>query len=289
MFGYVRGYIPELKVREHEYYKGTYCGLCRAMGKCTGQCSRMSLSYDFVAFALLRFALVGETTSFSQKRCILHPLKKRNVMNRNDQLDFCSYASALLTYHKVRDDLCDEGFAKRLFTRVFLLPTASQMRKKTVRKSDSLKELDNMTASSLKRLAEYEESGNTSVDTPAELFGRIMAEYLSFGLDGSNKKIAYNAGLCLGKWIYIADALDDIKEDLEKKRYNPFLMLYNGTIPTADEAAKISEALKIELSELENALDLIDYGNDLTIKNIIYNIIYLGMPRRIEGIVEKLK
>ena len=32
MFGYVRPYRPELRVREDEYYKGTYCGLCKAMG-----------------------------------------------------------------------------------------------------------------------------------------------------------------------------------------------------------------------------------------------------------------
>ena len=56
MYGYIRTFDPELKVREQEYYRAVYCGLCRTMGKCTGQCSRMTLSYDFTLFALVRMA-----------------------------------------------------------------------------------------------------------------------------------------------------------------------------------------------------------------------------------------
>ena len=48
MFGYIKPHSPELKVREDAYYRGVYCGLCRAMGRCTGCLSRFTLSYDFV-------------------------------------------------------------------------------------------------------------------------------------------------------------------------------------------------------------------------------------------------
>ena len=54
MFGYIKPLTPELRIREHECYRAYYCGLCRAMGKCTGQCSRMTLSYDFVFLAAVR-------------------------------------------------------------------------------------------------------------------------------------------------------------------------------------------------------------------------------------------
>ena len=57
MFGYIRTDTPELRVKENEYYKAVYCGLCRAQGKCTGQCSRMTLSYDMAFLALLRLAV----------------------------------------------------------------------------------------------------------------------------------------------------------------------------------------------------------------------------------------
>ena len=58
MFGYVKPNIPELKVKDNELYKATYCGLCRAMGKCTGCASRFTLSYDFAFAAVLRLAVM---------------------------------------------------------------------------------------------------------------------------------------------------------------------------------------------------------------------------------------
>ena len=75
MYGYLRIHAPELKVREQEYYRAVYCGLCRTMGKCTGQCSRMTLSYDFTLFALVRMALTGETAAFRRRRCMAHPTR----------------------------------------------------------------------------------------------------------------------------------------------------------------------------------------------------------------------
>ena len=57
MFGYVKPNIPELRVRENELYKATYCGLCRTMGKTTGCLSKLTLNYDFAFLALVRFVL----------------------------------------------------------------------------------------------------------------------------------------------------------------------------------------------------------------------------------------
>ena len=290
MFGYVRTMTPELKIKEHEYYKGTYCGLCKAMGKCTGQCSRLSLNYDFVMFALLRFAISKEMTSFSQERCALHLIKKRNVMNRNDELDHSAYVSALLSYHKVKDNIADEGFFSRLSSRIFLLPFASKMRCKAIKK-DNFKELDARCAEILGRLAEMEKDDSLmpSVDVPAGEFGALLGELLADGYSGAEKRIAYSIGLHLGKWIYIADALDDLEGDEKNARYNPFLRLYGTSALSESDADGIRIALKNELIELESALDLVDFGSDPTVKNLIYNIIYLGMPKRIEEITEKFK
>ena len=76
MFGYIKPNIPELKVKEHELYKATYCGLCHTMGKCTGCLSRLTLSYDITFFALLREMLSGTKVEFVKKRCVRHPIKK---------------------------------------------------------------------------------------------------------------------------------------------------------------------------------------------------------------------
>ena len=290
MFGYVRTMTPELKIKEHEYYKGTYCGLCKSMGKCTGQCSRLSLNYDFVMFALLRFALSGEQTSFSQKRCALHLIKKRNIMNRNAELDRSAYVSALLCYHKVKDDISDEKFFGRLSSCLFLLPTAARMRRKAIKKGNCA-ELDKHCAKILGKLSGIEKDNSLlpSVDIPAKEFGSLLGELLADGYSGAEQRIAHSIGLHLGKWIYIADALDDLEDDEKKSRYNPFLRLYGTSSLTQEQAEGITIALKNELIELECAINLVDFGSDPTVKNLIFNIIYLGMPKRIEEITEKFK
>ena len=286
MFGYVKVHKPELKVREYEVYRGAYCGLCRAMGKCTGQCSRMSLSYDFAFLALLRVTFTRDSLEFASGRCIAHPLVKRSYLKRNSSLDYCAGAAAILNYHKIKDDISDEKGLKRL--RAFcLLPFVSHSRRRALRRL-GLSSLDESISAGLSRLSEIERSGISSVDAPAAAFGEILGDIISFGLDGNEKRIAYSLGCAIGKWIYASDALEDWREDGEKGRYNPFILLYGKAAPTPEDIESISVSLKNQLFSAEGAADLIDFTNE-DIKNIIWNILYLGLPHRIEAIGEHPK
>ena len=287
MFGYVKVNSSELKVKEYELYRGTYCGLCRAMGKCTGQCSRMTLSYDFVFLALVRIVLEEreEEVRFEQKRCLAHPIKKRNSMVRNASLDYSAYAAALLNFHKLADDISDEKGLKKVVA-VLAKPFVSGGRKKSF--ENGFEALDEKVREGLVRLSQLEKSECASVDEPAELFGAILGDIMSFGLDGASARIAYRLGFEVGAWIYIADALDDMRSDLEKGRYNPILKLYGGVIPDAEQLEGISIAIKNRLYGATDALDLMDF-KDESIKNLLINLLCLGMPERIEDIIEKYK
>ena len=280
MFGYVRVSSPELRVKEYEFYRGTYCGLCRSMGKCTGQCSRMTLSYDFAFLALLRITFLKEKVCFEQKRCLVHPLKKRNTMRHTPSLAYCAGAAALLNYHKLLDDLSDESGLKKLRARA-ALPFVAHSRRKALKAG--LGELDESIASGLAELASIEKKRMASVDAPALAFGNILAQIVSHGLPEPEHRVAYRLGQTVGRWIYIADALDDWGEDAEKGRYNPFLLLYGGALPLEEELDGIRNALKNELFGAEAAADLMEFENPI-IRELIYNILYLGMPERIRGI-----
>lgn len=280
MFGYVRVNSPELKVKEYEFYRGTYCGLCRSMGKCTGQCSRMTLSYDFAFLALLRITFLKESVSFGQKRCLAHPLKKRNYMKHNSSLAYCAGAAALLNYHKIADDLSDERGFKKLRA-LLLRPFMAHSRKKALKAG--LGELDEKIAEGLARLSDAERSGVASVDIPAGIFGELLAHIISFDLAESDARIGAALGRTVGKWIYIADALDDLEEDAKNGRYNPFLLLYGGTLPDEQKREGIRLALKNQLYDAEAAADLMEFENE-AIQQIVWNILYLGLPERIEKI-----
>ncbi len=279
MFGYVRVESSELKVKEYECYRAVYCGLCRAMGKCTGQCSRMTLSYDIAFLAVCRMALLGEIPHFEQKRCFVHPLRKRSVAKRNETLDYCAGAAAILTYHQLCDDLADERGGKHFRARM-AKPFAKKWRKRAAKQG--LSALDEEVAAGLVRLSAIESKKKSSVDEPAAVFGDILASIMSFGLPEDKARIAEAAGRAIGRWIYIADALDDAADDEARGRYNPFLLLY-GHVPTDEEREGIEIALKNELFFAESAIDLIDFSCE-ELKSIVYNILYLGMPRRIERI-----
>ena len=280
MFGYIRTDVPEMRVRENEYYRAVYCGLCRSQGKCTGQCSRFTLNYDMVFLALLRIALEGKQVEIKRGRCIAHPFKKRAYVTHCEPLAYCAYAAAILTHGKVADDLVDEKGFKR-FKASLIKPFTSHMRKKALKK---YAELDERVSSGLKRLSEIEAEGLASVDVPADAFGEILADILSYGLEGTDEKIMRNIGRHVGRWIYIIDAADDLDEDIKKNRFNAFAKLYGGRI-SDDERESVANSLRLELLAAEPAFDLIDYNELYDIEAIIGNIIYLGMPSTAERVL----
>ena len=287
MFGYVKVNSAELKVKEYEFYRGTYCGLCRSMGKCTGQCSRMTLSYDFVFLALVRIALLDTKAEFEQKRCLAHPLKKRNSMKRNEILDYCAEAASILNYRKIEDDLSDEKGFKKLRARL-ALPFVSHARKTALRRHPELEKLDSALKLRLDELDAIEKDTNLGVDSPADSFGRLLGELMAFGLEGSRARIAYEIGRGVGGWIYIADAIDDMSEDLKRARYNPIIKLYGGRLPSADELEMINIGLCNRLLSTEAAFDLLESENE-SVKNIIANILFMGLTSKTEDIIRAYK
>lgn len=271
MFGYIRAMTPQLRVIENEYYRAAYCGLCRAMGACTGQCSRFALSYDMTFFALLRIALRGESPSFGQKGCIAHPFRRWNYMKRNADLDLCAAVSALLTYYKCVDDRTDERGSRRLKA-VLAMPFAKRMRRKAKR---LVAEADTIIADGMEALAQLEKECVPSVDRPAGVFGDMMGKLFSIGLDRDRARIAYCMGLHYGRWLYILDAADDLQEDIRRDRYNPYRYLVPGGVllPTSTVDVLIGE-----LAAAEPALDLIGWQGQDVLHELILNIVYLGLP-----------
>lgn len=285
MYGYLRVHAPELKVRQQEYYRAVYCGLCRTMGKCTGQCSRMTLSYDFTCFALVRMVLTGEAPAIKRRRCPVHFLRKRPMAEPTEDLALCSCMSAILAYHKIRDDLRDEqGFRRTVATAA--APFVGSIRRRALKRGYA--EADRAVAQAMRDLCELEDSRPPSVDEPASLFGELMATLLGYGLTGNPAKLAHTIGYHVGRWIYILDAADDFTEDVKIGRYNPLACLYGDPAMTELPDGKRQElrtALLAELLELECAFDLLDTEGKPDLAGILSNILYEGMPREIDRVL----
>ena len=277
MFGYVKPDIKELLVKEHEFYKTTYCGICRSMKKHTGALSTVTITYDSVFLALVRMAYIPDSElASSMRRCVAHPLKKKCMLTDNSAVEYTARAFAILSYYKMKDDLSDEGLGKRM------LVNATRPILASAKKKASLTELADIVKDRLDKISVIERERRPSIDEPAELFGELLGEIFSFGLEGSDRLVTYECGFHLGKFILLADAIDDYDSDLKSGKYNPYVIAYGGAKLTYENKQNVKTSLLIECKKLENAINLIPFGNKITIENIVRNIIYLGLTKRIE-------
>jgi hypothetical protein len=177
MFGYVKPVPKELLVKEYDFYKATYCGVCRAMKSHTGGLSNVTLSYDSVILALVRMLAVEDSEiGAKMKRCIAHPLKKRCMLVENSALEYTARAFAILTYYKMKDDLSDEGIGKRLLT-LPLRPVLSKGKRRA-----KIEPLETFVKEKLDAITRLERAGCKSVDEPAILFGELLGEVFAGGL-----------------------------------------------------------------------------------------------------------
>ena len=280
MFGYVLADKSALRIREYDYYKATYCGLCHAMGKCTGCASRLTLSYDMTFFALLRQMLATQSVEFEKKRCVVHPIKKVNTVKIEPQLEYSAYVGGILTSGKIIDDINDEKGFKRFGARL-LRAFFYSMEKKSSKKYP---ELSRSINEGLCELSTLEKKRVASIDEPANVFGKIMAKALSFELEGEKKIVAEGIGRRIGRWLYIVDALDDYERDKKSGSYNPFVLLYNGEDFTDEDITSISTMLEAELALAFSAIELLDDDKDKNRSEIIKNILCLGMPASVKRV-----
>ena len=281
VFGYVKPDVKELLVKEHEFYKSTYCGICRSMKKHTGALSTVTITYDSVFLAMVRMAYMPDPElGSSMRRCVAHPLKKRCMLTDNSAIEYTARAFAILSYYKMKDDLADEGLAKRM------LVSATRPILSSAKKKASLNDLAEIVKDRLEKISEIEKKRLPSIDEPAELFGELLGEIFAYGFEGSDRLVTYECGFHLGKFILLADAIDDYDDDAKSGKYNPFVISYGGAPLSRENKQNVKTALLIECQKLENAINLIPFGKKITIENIVRNIIYLGLTKRIKFLDE---
>ncbi len=292
MFGYVRPCTGELKVKEYDLYRAVYCGICRSLGGAAGCLARLTLSYDSVFLASLRFLAAGTAPEVREGRCPFHPLKKRPVAEDCDELRFAAAATVILADGKIRDDVKDEGGMKKLAAAA-ARPFVSGMAKKAVKRGgDVFRGMSEDVKKYVGELSDLEKDGCASLDETAERFGSLMSRVFSAGCeDGEKSRILAEAGRSAGRFVYAADAADDVLRDKKKKRYNPLLLswgdratetIYDGKKKREILARPVAEAVMtaamLDLRRLPPAVELLCEGGDPGISAIVRNTVYLGMP-----------
>lgn len=278
MFGYVVANFDKLDNDEKQQYRSCYCGLCRALGKHHGTISRISLTYDMTFLVLLLSSLYNADSVIKTEKCIIHPLKEHHYW-QNKITDYAADMNIILAYHNSIDDWEDDRkilslCEAKLFEKAYRL-VATRYPRQCSTISECLEELSRI-----------ERKGELNADIPANSFGNLMGEIFVMKEDEYAEKLRA-FGRCLGRFIYIMDACLDLKKDIEKERYNPFVNTSN--IGLAGYGSKLyyeyfSDILNLLMSDCIEKYKLLPINKD---KKLIENILYSGVWTKFE--VEKNK
>lgn len=265
MFGYVRPLRPRLESEEWERYQAAYCGLCHNLrGQC-GFAARFVLNYDFLFLALLLEE--EEEREACLRRCAAHPVKGRPCLSGTFASALCAQESVILTYHKLRDGVADEGFFGGLKYRVAAVLLAPAYRRARASRGP----FDAHVRSCLDELDELERQNSPKLDRVADTFARLLAAAAPTGgndfLDRPRQQLLYH----LGRWIYLTDALDDLSEDMARGRYNPLAARF-GQEPDREY---LSATMSHSLALAQSAFQLLPRTSW---SGILENILYLGLP-----------
>ena len=279
MFGYIKPCAPELKVKEQEAYRAVYCGLCKELGRSYGQLSRMTLSYDFAFLSVLAMGVRGDAVEFRQERCMVHPLKKRNICQSCGSLELSAAMAIILLYHKLQDNIADGDAAEKAAC-LLALPTAKAAYDKAAAKLPALAKL---TEEQMAAQVALEKERCSSVDRAAEPTAKILEALLgSLSEDETQQLVLIRIGYLLGRCIYLMDALDDREEDSKKDNYNPFRYCEAQDGESTQEQAVAS--LYLTIAELIRAYDLLEVQY---FEGILSNVFELGLKESVERIKEK--
>lgn len=287
MFGYVTPLKPELKVRELNRFKSYYCGLCMQIKKDFGNIPRMALNYDMTFLALLLDGLVDDKPTIEFKKCVAHPIQKKPIVFNTKALEYAAAINVSLTYFKLVDDANDDKSLKGKVGSTIL----SSYKKKF---NDSISKINDIIKNNLNKLNELENNKSfSSIDEICDPFSNIVANILKeypYKLIEDNDDIRnnlYTLGYCLGKWIYIIDALDDLEKDMKKNKFNPINFLYN-TENLSYEKLKEEIKPRIEFTILNCACTCKESLSKLPLnrnKELLENIIELGLMDKYINII----
>lgn len=276
MFGYISIDKPEMRVKDFHTFEAYYCGLCHYLGKEYGLFPRGLISYDCTFLYIVMASLRDSTPSYSKGRCPVSPFKKKNFA-KDDGLAYAAAINVLLGIANVKDKAVD---SKNPFYGV-----AAGVLSKAYKKAKEQYPLQaKLIEENLASLQVLQNRNEKTIDLVADTFANLLGQV--FKGAGLCENVMEELGYHLGRYIYLLDAVDDLYEDEQKKQYNVFLPA-NEAFTEAIYAEIIKRAeynLGSSIHAATLAYDLLPIQKH---KEILDNIMYNGLPKRANVILQK--
>lgn len=273
MFGYIIINQKEMKFKDYDVYHAFYCGLCRTLKERYGKLGQMTLSYDMTFLLILLSGLYEPDSKKGTMKCIAHPLEKHPYL-QNVCSEYVADMNLILTYYKCLDDWMDE----RKYSR---LAFSKALDRHMDRIKHTYPEKCQVIVENLQKISECERSGSSDLDTMAGYFGHVMAEIFAFRKDEWEDTLR-GIGFYLGKFIYLADAYEDIEKDQKDGTYNPLVSFFDQE----DFEARCRQLLTMMISECSRMFEILPI---IEYTEILRNILYSGVWYRFDLATQKRK
>lgn len=276
MFGYINPDRPHLFVKDEMLYQALYCGMCKSIGKGCGATAKTALTYDTAFLSALLHNIADCDVKIEKKRCALHIIKRRYMAKPDDMSVLIGCINTALAYYKLLDDRAD-GDKKGIFAFLY-----RRGYKRALKRHPAIADI---ISESMIRQKELESAGCTVIDEACEPTAQLLQRLSEYVLGSYSTEDTKRLCYAVGKWIYLADALDDYDKDVKKDRYNVLYRAFKA--PTKQEAVaahgeEINFLFNSLFADMRRALASIKfyYNHDLT-----DNIILMGIPQRTRRLV----
>lgn len=278
MFGYINPDTPYLFIKDEKLYKAAYCGMCKSIGASCGTLSKTALTYDVAFLSVLLHNIANCDFKIKKRRCSLHLIKRRYMAEADDISRLLGCVNTALAYYKLLDDRAD-GDKKGLFAFVY-----RRGYKKVLKRHPRVAEIISAQTDAQRKL---EREGCSVIEQACEPTAVMLKELSDYALGQYATPHTGALMYAIGKWIYLADALDDYDKDVKKGRYNVFYRAF-GSHSKAEavgaNGGEINFLFDAIFADMRENLGKIkfNYNHDLT-----DNIILRGIPLKTRSLVQE--
>ncbi len=277
MFGYVIPLNSKLTEEGRKRYKAAYCGLCGTLKERYGFRSRFLVNYDMTFLYLL--LSTEEARELQRGPCPLKPFCKVECIPRDPVMEYAADLTVLLSRHKLADALADGSLGKRLGARMGLWLYRRPYKRASALRSEE----DGLFRTQLSRLSQLEQDGCSSIDRVADTFATLLQGCVGQPHSRQEERILQTLLYHVGRYLYLADALEDLPSDIKHQRYNPLALRYETTEGKLSQTDRdqLVDTIEASVSIAASALELLPYRGD---REILENIIYEGLPAVLRSI-----
>lgn len=271
MFGYIVVNQQELQINNYKRYRAYYCGLCRALKERYGIRGQATLSYDMTFLMILLNGLYEPNLRKESHICVLHPMKLHQ-MYLNSISEYVADMGILLSYYNLMDDWKDDKNRKSRMLARGIKKYFNAVQERYPEKAKAIEIY-------VKELASCEAKNEENVDLTAGLTGTMLAELFVWKRDIWEPDLR-RMGFFMGKFIYLMDAFEDVKNDTMTNNYNPWKQFYQNETTEIFEK-RVEDILILMMSDCAHAFEKLPIVQDA---EILRNIIYAGVWSKYEAV-----